>query len=167
MCQDVSPLLYLAFRSIRVPCPKRGIVILDKTVCRHAEMHRRTAYLRLAHGNVFIYDVTDRARFLAHCKFSVTRLFPLRVYLRIDALLLRKEFVRVLFCLRRSVSVDISRFRTNPHAFFLSPICFCSAFDCLLKPLASKSTVRGGNRRAETPRGTGMTYASPSLGTSE
>ena len=103
--------------------------------------HRRAAYLCLTHGNIFIHDVTDRARLLAQCSLGITRLFPLRVYLRIDTLFLRKEVVRILLRLQRRVSFDVSLQNSPVHTFFLSPICFCNAFDCLLKPLASKSTV--------------------------
>jgi hypothetical protein len=123
VCQDISLLLYLDVRSIWVPCLERGVVILEQRCVDDAKKnHRRVAYLRLAHGNIFIHNVTDRARLLAQCNFGITRLFPLRVYLRIDTLLFCKEVVRVLLRLQRSVSCHFASEQSRTYLLLESDL---------------------------------------------
>jgi len=90
-----------------MPCPEREIVILDKKYCSRGERCARvmsSIYLCLAHGDAFVHDIANRARFLSHSEFGVARLFPLRVYLCINSPLLRKKVIRVLLCLKTGQS---------------------------------------------------------------
>jgi hypothetical protein len=146
VCQDTRLLFHLAIRPVWMPCPERSVVILGRKAVSTYERLCRGGW----HTSVWL---TGTALF--------TILPIVLAFWRIASSASRASFrfastcaSMVLFSARRSSAFSFACGRSNQsdyravnvtsnaRAFFLRPICFCSAFDCLLKPLASKSTVR-------------------------
>jgi hypothetical protein len=143
VCQNIRLLFHLAVRPVWMPCAERNVLILDRKPCQHT---------RDCAGITGILLFGSRERLCSRYCQSCLLFDAWRVRHRAPLSVLRPPVrqwpsspqgghPRSPLPMTGSIKI-IAVIVTSTRAFFLRPICFCSAFDCLLKPLASKSTVR-------------------------